>query len=160
MRRSIPLVVSLLLAGCVRPPAAPPPSAPAIERPVAAAPTSSDWQDWPPTPGTWRYRRTAAGSLADYGAPGAVPALTLRCDRTAGTVTIVRPVAATGAPVTVRTTGVTRVVPADAVLPARDPLLDAMAFSRGRFVVERAGAAALVLPAWAEVGRVIEDCRG
>ena len=47
-----------------------------------------------------------------------------------------------------------------AVLAANDPLLDAIAFSRGRFVIEQPGRAPLVLPAWAEIERVIEDCRG
>ena len=39
-------------------------------------------------------------------------------------------------------------------------MLDAMVFSRGRFVVERTGAAPLVVPPYAEIGRVVEDCRG
>jgi len=46
-----------------------------------------------------------------------------------------------------------------AELPARDPLLDAMALSKGRFAVAVEGAAPLILPSWAEVSRVIEDCR-
>jgi hypothetical protein len=46
-----------------------------------------------------------------------------------------------------------------ATLPARDTLLDAMAFSKGRFAVEVAGLPTLFLPAWPEVTRVIEDCR-
>jgi hypothetical protein len=45
------------------------------------------------------------------------------------------------------------------VLTARDPLLDAMAFSRGRFALEAAGLETLYLPAWPELSRVIEDCR-
>ena len=44
-------------------------------------------------------------------------------------------------------------------LPVGDPLLDAMAFSRGRFMVEARGWMPLYLPAWPEVARVIEDCR-
>ena len=44
-------------------------------------------------------------------------------------------------------------------LPARDPLLDAMAVTRGRFAVETEGMPTLYLPPWAEVTRVIEDCR-
>lgn len=44
-------------------------------------------------------------------------------------------------------------------LAAQDRLLDAMAFSRGRFAVETGGLPTLYLPAWAEVTRVIEDCR-
>ena len=43
---------------------------------------------------------------------------------------------------------------------ARDPRLDQIAFSRGRFLVDVAGQSRLVLPAWPEVARVIEDCRG
>lgn len=46
-----------------------------------------------------------------------------------------------------------------ATLAANDALLDSMAFSRGRFAVEVNGLPTLYLPAWAEVGRVIEDCR-
>jgi len=38
-------------------------------------------------------------------------------------------------------------------------LLDAMALARGRFAVEVAGYPALYLPNWAEVARVVEDCR-
>jgi hypothetical protein len=50
--------------------------------------------------------------------------------------------------------------PAIAVIFApNDPLLDAMAFSRGRFAVETAGKPTLYVPSWPEVSRVIEDCR-
>ena len=45
-------------------------------------------------------------------------------------------------------------------LAVSDPLLDQMAFSRGRFTVEAAGAPLLIVPAWPELARVIEDCRG
>jgi len=44
-------------------------------------------------------------------------------------------------------------------LAPNDPLLDAMAFSRGRFMVETQNTAPLYLPSWAEVSRVVEDCR-
>jgi hypothetical protein len=40
-----------------------------------------------------------------------------------------------------------------------DRQLDALAFSRGRFLVSVKGAADLVIPAWPELARVIEDCR-
>ncbi|HCY02645.1 MAG TPA: hypothetical protein DHU71_07085, partial [Erythrobacter sp.] len=46
-----------------------------------------------------------------------------------------------------------------ATLAANDPLLDAMAVTRGRFAVETPGLSTLYLPPWAEVSRVIEDCR-
>ena len=42
---------------------------------------------------------------------------------------------------------------------AFDPLLDAIAFSRGRLVVTMAGGVPLVAPAWPEAARTIEDCR-
>ena len=38
-------------------------------------------------------------------------------------------------------------------------LLDAMAFSSGRFAVDLPGRSVLYLPSWPEVSRVIEDCR-
>ena len=44
-------------------------------------------------------------------------------------------------------------------IPARDKLLDAMAFSRGRFLLDVSGLPSLALPSWPEVSRVIEDCR-
>lgn len=70
---------------------------------------------------------------------------------------------------TIRTTFGARALPAGAVdrtagasanLPVNDNLLDNMAFSRGRFTVEMAGAPMLVIPTWPEPARVIEDCRG
>jgi hypothetical protein len=45
-------------------------------------------------------------------------------------------------------------------LDAADPVLDRMAFSRGRFVVEASSQPYLALPPWPEFIRVIEDCRG
>jgi hypothetical protein len=57
-------------------------------------------------------------------------------------------------PVTATTAG-----PA-ADLGARDALVDAMGYSRGRFVVQGGGMPTLVVPAWAEILRVAEDCRG
>jgi len=40
-----------------------------------------------------------------------------------------------------------------------DPLLDAIAFSRGRFAVSMPGSPALVMPAGTEIAHVVEDCR-
>ena len=79
-------------------------------------------------------------------------------------MTAPRPAAGT---VTIRTTSTQRSVtvqPMDGgvgmALPASDRLLDAIGFSRGRFVVEGTGIGRLVLPSWAEILRVTEDCRG
>ncbi|WP_066777403.1 hypothetical protein, partial [Sphingomonas sp. CCH5-D11] len=132
------------------------------------APLAGDWRDWPLTPGTWRYGRDGRGSRATFGADGSGARLTLRCD-TASRAMLLSRAGQSQQPLTVRTTSTTRAVPVrqsagqaaevEASLPARDPLLDAMAFSRGRFVIEQPGAATLVVPADAEIGRVIEDCR-
>jgi hypothetical protein len=46
-----------------------------------------------------------------------------------------------------------------ASLPAMDPVLDQIAFSRGRFALDVAGLSSLYLPSWPEVSRVIETCR-
>ena len=167
----VPLVVASLVAGCVGAPAPPPersvPETAPPPAPAVAPPLATDWRDWPQTPGDWRYVRYNGRSSATFGTtePGA---LTLSCtaDRT---IRITRPGTAAGA-MTVRTTSLTRVLPTTAVgeppagslatLAASDPLLDAIGFSRGRFVVQQEGRPPLVLPAWAEVERVVEDCRG
>lgn len=94
----------------------------------------------------------------------------MACNRAAGTVSLLRTgTSSVPLPMTVATTSETRALSAEpapqgqpqlvTALPARDALLDAMAFSRGRFSVEVNGLPTLYLPAWAEVGRVIEDCR-
>src|SRR3546814_20132544 len=44
-------------------------------------------------------------------------------------------------------------------LAPRDSMLDAMGYSRGRFIVEQPGLPILVIPAYAEIERVAEDCR-
>lgn len=131
-------------------------------------PLASDWNDWPFTPGDWAYRRDARGSLALFGAVGSDAMMTLRCDRARATLYLSVRGAATTA--TVRTTTLNRGLVfqptggdagyAAIALTTGDALLDAMAFSRGRFVVERAAQPPLVVPPYAEIGRVIEDCRG
>ncbi|KQM37600.1 hypothetical protein [Sphingomonas sp. Leaf10] len=167
------LAPALLLAGCV-PPGAPPapetvPSP--TPRPAAVTPTPapvSDWRDLPRSPGDWQYRGLGTGSAASYGVRGAAPVATLTCNRSGRQVTMMfatlRPAAGT---VTIRTTSTQRSLAVQPMaggvgvaLPASDKLLDAIGFSRGRFVVEGAGIGRLVLPAWAEVLRVTEDCRG
>jgi hypothetical protein len=59
----------------------------------------------------------------------------------------------------IRTTaGDRRFADVRAPLPAGDPFLDEIVFSRGRFVVETAGAM-MVIPAWPEPAKAVEDCR-
>jgi hypothetical protein len=47
-----------------------------------------------------------------------------------------------------------------AEIMTNDPILDAMAFSRGRISVEVEGQQPIILPSWAEIARIVEDCRG
>jgi hypothetical protein len=164
----------VLLAGCAPAPPQPAPTPPA---PVPAPPPppraepAPNWRDAALTPGDWTWSAASGRSTAQYGAPGAPPAMTLTCDRAAGTITLARPGGAGApAPVVITTTTARRVFSGEApagggggiaiVIPARDALLDAIAFSDGRFMVEVPGDSATIVPSWPEVARVIEDCRG
>jgi hypothetical protein len=166
-----------LLASCseqrVAPPPQPAPTRTVSPVPPPALPTApprpgpqANWRDAPITPGNWQWNMANGQSAARF----ANGALELRCDRAAATVTILRSGTAQGpVPVTILTSTATRALtgtpaagPRAAIavsLAARDGLLDAMAFSRGRFAVEVAGLPTLYVPSWAEVSRVIEDCR-
>jgi hypothetical protein len=73
-------------------------------------------------------------------------------------VILARPGAGPAA-LTVVTDMQTRALPAGGRLSAYDPLLDAIAFSRGRFLVAGGGAGILAVPSWPEAARAIEDCR-
>lgn len=46
-----------------------------------------------------------------------------------------------------------------AELAAKDPMLDAMAHSRGAFLIGLLGTEDLIVPTWAEFARVVEECR-
>ncbi|PTS81094.1 hypothetical protein DBR17_10110 [Sphingomonas sp. HMWF008] len=165
------LAAILFVSGCISAPEAPRPAPAPVAVPRPAPPVlpvaqGADWRDWAVTPGDWAYRAEERGSIAVFGAARADALLTLRCDRGAGVVYLSRSGAA-ATPLTLRTSSIARTVPVQpsggsvaVALTARDPLLDALAFSRGRFIVEQQGTPTLVVPAWAEVGRVIEDCRG
>jgi hypothetical protein len=166
--------LALAIGACVPravPPAPAPAPAPPPPEPAAPvpAPVVADWQDRPWTPGAWRYRREAGGSRASYAVAGRPARVELRCDRAGRALFLAVPGGVPGA-FTIRTSAMTRAV-ATQVTPGTIPevaarfavddrLLDAMAFTRGRFTIEQPGVAPLVLPPWAEVGRVIEDCRG
>jgi hypothetical protein len=147
----------------------PPPSAPLAAPPVVApVQQAADWIDWPIEAGTWVYRTDARGSVALFGPAGGDAVLTLRCDKGRGRVYL--SVAGTSAgSLTVRTSStlktlaaipssVTPPYVAAEIMPA-DQLLDAMAFSRGRFAIEIGGARAMAVPNWGEVARIVEDCR-
>jgi hypothetical protein len=121
-----------------------------------------------PLPGTWSWSRAADGSEAAFISSGGIPQLWLHCSRASRTVSIARPANAAVPFISVWTTTQTRALPASfnpamrrstAQLNAYDPLLDAMAFSRGRLAVALSAMPPLVAPAWPEIARVVEDCR-
>jgi hypothetical protein len=162
------------LAACVptpqpTPTPVPVPTPTPTPRPVATptpVPTYSSWMDVPATPGDWYYQAGAAR----FGPPQSEASLVLRCDRAAGAVEIARSgQAAAPLQMVIRTEAIERGVAASPAgselpaivgrVPARDPLLDAMAFSKGRFAIEVAGLPTLYVPSYPEVTRVIEDCR-
>jgi hypothetical protein len=178
-RRTLVWGVFLLLGSCVGPPQAPTPG-PVVVRPVATLPprssAPSDWHDAPITPGDWQWSREGARSIARFGAPQQAALLSLTCNPGTGTITLTRSGTRSGdssgqanarATISIYTTSLSRSLatqPASegavvAALAGHDPLLDAMAYSRGRFAVNVAGQAALYVPNWPEVSRVIEDCR-
>jgi hypothetical protein len=121
-----------------------------------------------PIAGSWTRTATAGGSEATFADAANRPQLTIRCTRLSRSVTITRPASAAAPSLNVWTSTLKRAVPTrfdpaaarlGADLTAFDPLLDAIAFSRGRFAVGVSGQPPLVVPAWADVARVIEDCR-
>jgi hypothetical protein len=125
--------------------------------------------DLPQTVGDWFYSRTSTGTAARFGVPQSEGQFALLCAPGSRTIALVRDGDfAADSPMTVRTETATRTLAAAraadaggmrATLSARDPLLDAMAFSKGRFAIEVTGSQTLYLPSWPEVTRVIEDCR-
>ena len=145
------------------PPTAPPPTPPPAS-PPPAAPAALAWDEAPLSPGDWTYREEASGSSALFGSPQG-PSFIVRCEPSRQ-VSLIRAGAATGATLTLRASSGARALPATprpeglaASLAAGDALLDALVFSRGRFAVEAEGQPLLVLPAWPEPARVVEDCR-
>ena len=125
--------------------------------PVPVSP-AIDWRVAPVEPGSWRWRPLPTGSEAIF-QDHRGPQLILRCVRATRTVSIIRTGAIGGAPLVVRTTSAERTLSSTATLAARDPLLDDIAFSRGRISIEVAGAPRLIVPSWPESARTIEDCR-
>lgn len=168
------------LAACVpqaTPPAPTPP--PPVQRPaptptptptpVVQQPTYDNYLDAPQTEGDWSYVSEPGESLGIFGIGNAAPPFIIRCNKATGEIGIARRTDRAGPlQMRVRTETTSRQLTANsvpgsgivaAVLNARDPLLDAMAITKGRFAVELEGERTLYLPAWVEVSRVIEDCR-
>ena len=183
MKAALPLIsVLLMLAACVpsrtAPTPVPAPASAPVQRataarpaPVPQAPAFNSWMDAPATAGSWQYARFPFGSQALFVSPaGTSYSLTMSCIAAERQVIIQRPVRLAGsATATVRSETATRSFSAQPAasgmtatgiaLSPSDPLLDAVALSKGRFAVETDGLPTLYLPSHAEVSRVIEDCR-
>jgi hypothetical protein len=127
----------------------PPQPAPPPPQPVIG------WEDMPLTPGDWSYRADSLSAVYGDGL------FTVRCDPASRRITLTRSGAAGG--LAIRTSFGDRSLPGGAggaMLPASDPLLEQIVFSRGRFAVEAEGQTRLILPTWAEPARVVEECKG
>lgn len=163
-----------LVASCAAPPKPAPVPAPApmpTQAPLPPLPRPpGDWRDAPQTVGTWRWGLIGGRSTASFVGPGDAALATLACDRINARVLVARQGTMSGAvPMALTSTFGTRPLSSNplrsapgwvvAELNTNDPMLDSIAFSRGRFALEVAGLQTLYLPAWPEITRVIEDCR-
>ncbi len=166
----------LALSACAPPPppVAPPPVPVSLPKPVAPAAQPArpvgDWPDWPLAAGDWVYRRDDRGSLALFGPAGQNATVTLRCDTSRRRIFLARAGAGPAGRIVIRSsstmkefagspTGATPPYLATEILPT-DPILDAMAFSRGRIALEVDGQPSIAIPSWTEITRIVEDCRG
>ena len=132
------------------------------------AQTVPDLSTATPVDGSWTYAATGDGSEARFTNAAAAVQLTVHCTRATRRVSIAKAAAAAAPLLNFWTSSLTRSVPS-AFNPATgrltidlapyDPLLDAMAASRGRIGFSVGAEPALVVPVWAEIARAIEDCR-
>jgi len=172
-----------LLAGCVPPSPEPTPAPTPTSTPMPAptpSPTSQpvvqmvdDWQGAPLTQGDWFYTAEPDETIASFGTSRATADTKLivvcRIRQRHVAIGYVGQGPQQGE-MMIRTETATRTLPAIAAtgraplilaeLSVFDPLLDAMAFSKGRFAVDASGQPTLIAPAYPEITRVIEDCRG
>ena len=118
----------------------------------------SDWRSRPITAGDWTWRGTPEASEAIFSDPRG-PQLVIRCTRATRRLTFSRTGVAPTVPIRIATTSSQRQLAAGNMVLATDPLLDAIAFSRGRLWVDAAGAMPLFLRSAAEPARAVEDCR-
>lgn len=161
-------LMCVMLASCaprlVPPQPEPPAPEPAPEPlPPPPPPPPVQWQDAPATPGNWSWQAGSQGSSARFTGSGGT-LFQMECG--AGRQISLILSGAAGSAITIRTSYGDRGLAARqdagglvAQLPANDALLDQIAFSRGHFAVEAQGRSRLILPAWGEPTRVIEDCR-
>ncbi len=158
-------------APVARPAPAPAPTPTPAPPPVVQEPQYDSYLDAPQTPGTWNYANDPNETLATYGVGNNFEFI-MRCDKNTRQIGLGRVIGTqTGATrvmsiTTETTTRQLQAPPVDnnlrlvaALLNPRDPILDAMAITKGRVAIGVEGERTLYLPAWVEISRVIEDCR-
>ncbi|MBX7495832.1 hypothetical protein K3172_08180 [Qipengyuania sp. 6B39] len=176
------LALTFAIAACVpAPDSTPAPGPVATTAPAPSAtpaptppPAEANWIDRPQTTGTWRISGSQAAFVERDSqggtTPPSIPLFIMECrnnavrlmtqvPRSDSRTMIIRTETASRSLALSPVPGGAQPVFAFADLQPRDPLLDAMALTRGRFAVEVPGGRSLYLPNWAEVTRVIEDCR-
>jgi hypothetical protein len=128
----------------------------------------ADFSTAPVSAGMWTYQAVPGGSTARFIDATGTARFALECSKATRRVTLARTSAIPAPSLLLWASDASRTLAArfepnamrvSAELGARDPLLDAIAFSRGRIAVVMAGAGPLVMPAWPEAARTIEDCR-
>lgn len=150
---------------------APAPRAPAPTPPPVQQPRYDNYLDAPQTPGDWSYGQDPDETRAIFGQSPSYEFM-LRCNTQTRRIRLIRNpqigrIHVGFMTVTTETTErqFQTTLPSDSPglltveLDPRDPLLDAIAITKGRFAVAVEGQPTLYLPAWVEVSRVIEDCR-
>lgn len=171
----IPSVEAPVATSAPAPVTAPPPT-PTPQPTPAPAPApppelAANWIDQTPTTGSWQYSAEPDETIAVFSASSGQPLAIIRCDLATRQVGLGRHGNPSTEPVNMligtetrqtrlsATQRVPEVGLVAAEVDARNPLLDAIALSRGRFAIALSWQPTLYLPAWAEVTRVIEDCR-
>ena len=135
---------------------------------TVGVPRAVDFSTSAVAPGSWIYQALPGGSESRFVDATGTARLVLHCTKATRQVSISHASGVPAASLSVWTSSASRNLPVrfeanamrvTAELFALDPLLDAIAFSRGRFAVTMAGGSPLVVPAWPEAARTIEDCR-
>ncbi|WP_407874618.1 hypothetical protein [Qipengyuania nanhaisediminis] len=154
----------VVLEPAPEPAPAPPPPPPVVEEPVY-----DNYLDAPQTPGDWNYAASSSGTSARFVSNGQT-LFAISCIAGPRRITLSRENIGyhASALMSIETETTRRAFDArpgetrnalSVPLAPNDPLLDAMAITKGRFAVGVEGERTLYLPAWVEVSRVIEDCR-
>jgi hypothetical protein len=136
--------------------------------PLQAQTASTDFSYSAVAPGAWTYRAVTGGSEAAFVDGGGGTRMVIACGKVTRLVTLSRVSAAPATTMSFWTSSATRELASRfdqpsgrviAQLSGLDPLLDAIAFSRGHFAISMPGYPPLVLPAGTEIAHVVEDCR-